>query len=186
MTYEYTTGGKWLELLKEIAPNLARAAVLRDSATATGIGLFGAIQSAGASLRVDVKPANVRNADEIERVISAMGDLPNGGLIITSGSLTQRYRDIIIAAAARHRLPAAFHERAFVAHGGLLSYGADYIDQFRRAAGYVDRILKGEKPSDLPVQAPVKYELVINLKTARTLGLTVPPMLLARADELIE
>ena len=165
---------------------MTRVAVLRDPAIASGIGQFGAIQSAAPSLGVEVSPVNVRDAGEIERAVAAFARSPNGGLIVTASALAIVHRDLIIALAARHKLPAVYFERHFVAGGGLISYGPDLVDQFRRAAGYVDRILKGEKPADLPVQAPTKYELVINLKTAKALGLTVPPSLLARADEVIE
>ena len=152
----------------------------------SGISQFGVIQAVAPSLRVEVNPVNMRDAPEIERAVAAFARAPNGGLIVTASALAQRHRDLIVALAARHKLPAVYFERSFVAAGGLISYGADQIDQFRRAAGYVDRILKGEKPADLPVQAPTKYELVINLKTAKALGLTIPPSVLARADEVIE
>ena len=178
--------GKWLELLKEIAPGVTRAAVLRDPAIPSGIGQFAAIQAVAPSLGVEVSPVNVRDAGEIERAVTAFARSPNGGLIVTASALACVHRDLIITLAARHKLPAVYSERFFVAAGGLISYGPDLVDQYRRAAGYVDRILKGEKPADLPVQAPTKYELVINLKTAKALGLTVPPTLLARADEVIE
>ena len=186
MNFEYSMGGKWLELLKQIAPGVTRVAVLRDPATASGTGQFGAIQAVAPSLRVEVNPVNVRDAGEIERAVAAFARSPNGGLIVTASGLAQLHRDLIVTLAARHKLPAVYFERFFVAAGGLISYGADFVDQYRRAAGYVDRILKGEKPADLPVQAPTKYELVINLKTAKALGLDVPPSLLARADEVIE
>jgi putative ABC transport system substrate-binding protein len=186
MNFEYSIGGKWLELLKEIAPGVTRAAVLRNPATPTGPAQFGVIQAVAPSLRVEVNPINVRDAGEIERDIAAFARASTGGLIVTAGSSASLHRDLIIALAARHKLPAVYFERVFVAAGGLISYGPDYIDQFRRAAGYVDRILKGEKPAGLPVQAPTKYEMTINLKTAKALGLTVPPSLLARADEVIE
>ena len=178
--------GKWLELLKQIAPGVTRVAVLRDPAKASGTGQFAAIQAVAPSLRVEVSPVNMRDAGEIERAVAAFARSPNGGLIVTASALAQLHRDLIITLAARHKLPAVYYQRFFVAAGGLISYGPDYIDQYRRAAGYVDRILKGEKPADLPVQAPTKYELVINLKTAKALGLDVPPTLLARADEVIE
>jgi putative ABC transport system substrate-binding protein len=178
--------GKWLELLKEIAPRVTRAAVLRDPAITAGIGQWGAIQSAAPSLGMEVSPVNVRDAGEIERAITTFARSSNGSLIVTGSALAAIHRDLIITLAARHELPAVYFERAFVAAGGLISYGADLLDQHRRAAAYVDRILKGEKPSDLPVQAPTKYGLVINLKTAKALGLTMPPTLLARADEVIE
>jgi putative tryptophan/tyrosine transport system substrate-binding protein len=184
--FEYSLTGKWLELLKQIAPGVTRAAVLRDPAISTGIGQFGAIQAVAPSLGMEVTPVNVRDAGEIERAIAAFARPSNGGLIVTVSALVVIHRDLIIALAARHKLPAVFYERNFVAGGGLISYGPDYLDEFRRAAGYVDRILKGEKPADLPVQGPTKYKLVINLKTAKTLGLTMPPTLLATADEVIE
>jgi putative tryptophan/tyrosine transport system substrate-binding protein len=186
MNFEYSMGGKWLELLKQIAPGVTRVAVLRYAATPSGVGQFGIIQSVAPSLRVEVTPVNMRDAPEIERAVAAFARAPNGGLIVTASPLAQRHRDVIAALAARHKLPAVYFERSFVAAGGLISYGADQIDQFRRAAGYVDRILKGEKPADLPVQAATKYQLVINLKTAKALGLTIPPSVLARADEVIE
>ena len=184
--FEYGMSGKWLELLKEIAPRVTRAAVLRDPAIAAGIGQFGAIQAVAPSFGVEVSPVDVRDAGEIERAVAAFARCSNGGLIVTASALAIVHRDLIIALAARHRLPAVYFARYFVTGGGLISYGPDFIDQYRRAAGYVDRILKGEKPADLPVQAPTKYELVINLKTAKALGLDVPPTLLARADEVIE
>ena len=186
ITFEYGLSGKWLELLKEIAPGVTRAAVLRDPAIAAGIGQFGAIQAVAPSLGVEVSPVNVRDAGEIERAVAAFARASNGGLIVTASALAVVHRDLIITLAARHKLPAVYSDRYFVTAGGLISYGPDLIDQYRRAAGYVDRILKGEKPADLPVQAPTKYELVINLKTAKALGLDVPPSLLARADEVIE
>jgi putative ABC transport system substrate-binding protein len=183
--FEYSLSGKWLELLKEIAPRMTRAAVLRDP-TLTGVGQFAAIQGAAPSLRVEVSPLGVRDPGEIERAVAAFAREPNGGLIVTTGALTIVHRELIIGLAARHQLPAVYSARYFVTGGGLISYGPDRVDMYRRSAGYVDRILKGEKPADLPVQAPVKYELVINLKTAKALGLDVPPMLLARADAVIE
>jgi len=186
IAYEYGLSGKWLEVLKEIAPGVTRAAVIRDPALASGPGQFAAIQSIAPSLGVEVSPVNVRDAGEIERAITAFAHSPNGGLIVTGSALVGLHRHLIIALAARHRLPAVYIERFFVTAGGLISYGPDFLDQFRRAAGYVDRILKGEKPADLPVQQPTKYELVINLKTAKALGLDIPPTLLARADEVIE
>jgi putative tryptophan/tyrosine transport system substrate-binding protein len=185
-SFEYGNSGKWLELLKEIAPSVTRVAVLRDSAIAAGIGQFGAIQSAAPSLGVEVSPVNVHDAGEMERAFAAFARSPNGGLIVTSSSLAFIHHELIIMLAARHKLPAVYNNRFFVTSGGLVSYGPDRIDQFRRAAGYVDHILKGEKPADLPVQAPTKYELVINLKAAKALGLSIPPSLLARADEVIE
>jgi putative ABC transport system substrate-binding protein len=186
MQFEYGLSGKWLELLKEIAPGLTRAIVLWDPAITAGIGQFAIIQSVATSAGVDVKPVNVRDAGEIERAITAFARSPNGGLIVTASALSLVHRDLIIALAARHKLPAVYFERGFVANGGLISYGADFIEQYRRAAGYVDRILNGEKPADLPVHAPTKYELVINLKTTKALGLTMPPSVFARADEVIE
>jgi putative ABC transport system substrate-binding protein len=184
--FEYGLGAKWLELLKQIAPSVTRAAVLRDPTVAAGIGQFGAIQTAAPLLGVEVSPVNVRDAEEIERAVTAFARASNGGLIVPGSALVGVHRDLIIALAAQHKLPAAYANRLYVAAGGLISYGVDTFDQYRRAAGYVDRILKGEKPADLPVQAPTKYELVINLKTAKALGLDVPPTLLARADEVIE
>ena len=184
--FEYSISGKWLEVLKEIAPSVTRAAVFRDPTQGGGTSQFAVIQAVAPSLRVEVNPVNMRDAGEIERAIAAFAGSANAGLIMTSGPRSRVHRDLIITLAARHKLPAVYTERSFVAAGGLISYGADFTDQYRRAAGYVDRILKGEKPADLPVQAPTKYELVINLKTAKALGLTVPQTLLARADEVIE
>jgi putative ABC transport system substrate-binding protein len=184
--YEYGLSGKWLELLKEIAPGVTRVAVLRDPAITGGTGQWGAIQSVAPSFGVELSPVSVRDAREIERAVTAFAQSSNGGLIVTGSALAVVHRDLIIALAARHKLPAVYVSRYFVTDGGLISYGADSIDPYRRAAGYVDRILKGEKPADLPVQTPTKYELVINLKTAKTLGLDVPATLLARADEVIE
>ena len=161
-------------------------AVLRDAASPSGTGQFAAIQAVAPSLRVEVTPVNMRDAGEIERAVAAFARSPNGGLILTASALAQRHRNLIVTLAARHKLPAVYPERSFVAAGGLISYGSDRIDQFRQAAGYVDRILKGEKPADLPVQAPTKYETVINLKTAKAIGLTIPPSVLARANEVIE
>jgi len=186
MMFEYSLCGKWPELLKEIAPGVTRAAVLRDAAIPAGIGQFAVIQSVAPSLGVEVSPVNVRDAAEIERDVAAFARSANGGLIVTASALSVVHRDLIIALAARHKLPAVYFERFWVASGGLISYGPNFLDQFRRAAGYVDRILKGEKPADLPVQVPTKYELVINLKTAKALGLEIPPTVLARADEVIE
>jgi putative tryptophan/tyrosine transport system substrate-binding protein len=186
MNFEYSIGGKWLELLKQMAPGVTRAAVLRDPAIASGIGQFGAVQAVAPSLRVELSPVDVRDAPEIERAVTAFAGIENGGLVVTASPSGTVHRELIIALAARHKLPAVYFDRFFVKSGGLMSYGPDLLDQYRRAAGYVDRILKGEKPADLPVQAPTKYELVINLKTAKALGLTVPPTLLARADEVIE
>jgi ABC-type uncharacterized transport system substrate-binding protein len=184
--FEYGISGKWLELLKEIAPGVTRAAVIRDPAITAGIGQWGAIQSAAPSLGLAVHPVNVRDAGEIERAVAAFARTPNGGLIVTGSGLAVVHRDLIITLAARHKLPAVYYDPYFAAAGGLIAYGPDILDQFRRAAGYVDRILKGEKPADLPVQAPTKYALMINLKTAKALGIEVPPTLLARADEVIE
>ena len=183
--FEYSISTKWLELLKEIAPKVRRVAVLRDAAN-SGTGQFGALQSVAPSMGVELTPINVREASEIEHTITSFARSPNGGLIQTGSSLAAAHRQLIITLAARHKLPAVYSTRFFVKAGGLISYGPDFIDQFRQAAGYVDRNLKGEKPADMPVQAPTKYELVINLKTAKALGLTVPPTLLARADEVIE
>jgi putative tryptophan/tyrosine transport system substrate-binding protein len=186
LAFEYGLSGKWLEVLKQIAPEVKRVAVLRDATIASGIGQFGAIQSAAPSLGMEASPVNVRDVGDIERDIAAFARSSNGGAVVTGSPEALRHRDLIITLAARHRLPAVYAYRSFVSEGGLISYGPDFVDQYRRAAGYVDRILKGEKPADLPVQAPTKYELVINMKTARALGLDVPPMLLARADEVIE
>ena len=183
---EYGMSGKWLELLKEVAPRVTRAAVLRDPANPSGTEQLGAIMAVAPPLGVELTPVGVREAGEIERAITAFTRFSNGGLIITSSILTEVHRDLLITLAARHKLPAVYYRRLFVAGGGLISYGPDIVDQFRRAAGYVDRILKGEKPAHLPVQAPTKYELAINLKTAKALGLNVRPTLLARADEVIE
>jgi ABC-type uncharacterized transport system substrate-binding protein len=186
MISEYSMAGKWLELLKEIAPSVTRAAVIRDATNPSGIAQFGVIQAMAPSLRVEVNQINTRDAPDLERDVEAFARAPNGGLVITASGVAIRYRELIIALAARLKLPAVYFANFFVASGGLISYGADLIDQYRRAAGYVDRILKGEKAADLPVQAATKYELAINLKTARALGLEVPPTLLARADEVIE
>ena len=186
MTIEYTIGGKWLELLQEIAPSLTRAAVLRDPVQGSGNSLFAVIQAMAPSLRMEVKPISTHDAPEIERTVAAFAGSPNGGLIVTAGAAATIHRALIIGLAAQYKLPAIYFERRFVTARGLVSYGPDYIDQFRRAASYVDRILKGEKASDLPVQAPTKFELVINLKTARALGLDISQTLLARADEVIE
>jgi putative ABC transport system substrate-binding protein len=184
--FEYGLSGKWLELLKEIAPQVTRVAVLRDPDISAGIGQWGAIQTAAPTLGLDVRPLNVRDNAEIERDITAFARSPNSALIVTASALSAVYSDLIIALADRYKLPAVYFLRRFVTQGGLISYGPDIIEQYRQAAGYVDRILRGEKPSDLPVQAPTKYELVINLKTAKALGLDVPATLLARADEVIE
>jgi len=184
--YEYGMSGKWLELLKEIAPSVTRAAVLRDPAVVSGIGQFGAIQAVAPSLGMELSPVDVRDASEIERGVTAFARRSNGGLIVTGTPLAFVHRDLIISLANQHRLPSVYWHRRFVPSGGLVSYGPDTIDPFRRAAGYVDRILKGEKPADLPVQAPTKYDLVVNLKTAKALGLDLPASVLARADEVIE
>jgi putative ABC transport system substrate-binding protein len=178
--------GKWLELLKEIAPGVRRAAVLRDPAVASGIGQFGAVQIVAPALGVELTPVDLRDAAEIERAVTAFARSPDGGLIVTGAALGIVHRRLITTLAARHKLPAVFPTRFYAADGGLIAYGPDQVDQFRRVAGYVDRIFKGEQPADLPVQAPTKYQLVINLKTAKALGLDVPPTLLARADEVIE
>jgi putative ABC transport system substrate-binding protein len=185
-SFAYEIGGKWLGLLKEIAPLVTRVAVIRDSAISAGVGQWSAIQTAAPSFGMEATPINLTIASELERAISEFAHPGNGGLIVTSSGLAISYRDLIVTQAARQRLPAVYYSRGFVSVGGLISYGSDRIDQFRNAAGYVDRILKGEKPADLPVQAPTKYELVINLKTAKALGLAVPASLLATADEVIE
>jgi putative ABC transport system substrate-binding protein len=184
--FEYAMSGKWLELLKEITPRVAWVGVLRDRAIAAGTGQFGAMQAAAASFGVELSPIGVRDADEIERAITAFARSPNSGMILTASAYSLQHRKLIITLVLRHKLPTVHFLRDFVADGGLISYGSDTIDLHRRAASYVERILKGEKPADLPVQAPTKYQLVINLKTAKTLGLTVPDALLARADEVIE
>ena len=186
MLFEYSISGKWLELLKQIAPSVSRVAVLGDSSTSTGPAQFGVIQAVAPMLRVEVNAFNKRDADEIERTITTFAQSPNGGLIITPGGPAFTHHDLIIGLAARYKLPAVYFERLFVVAGGLLSYGPDRIDMYRRAAGYVDRILKGEKPADMPVQAPTKYQLVINLRTAKALGLDVPLHLQQAADEVIE
>jgi putative tryptophan/tyrosine transport system substrate-binding protein len=186
MIFEYSLSGKWLELLKEIAPRLMRAAVLRDSANPAGIAQFGAIQAVAQSLGVELRPVDTRDAGEIERSIASFARAANGGLIVTPSASVSAHHDLIVMLAARYKLPAVYTSRPMVIGGGLICYGPDIGDQFRQAAGYVDRILKGEKPADLPVQAPTKHELVINLKTAKALGLTVPETLLARANEVIE
>jgi putative ABC transport system substrate-binding protein len=183
---EFVTAGKFLELLKEIAPGVTRAAVTRDPGNIAGAAQFAAIQTVASSFGIELRPFDVRDADEIERSVTAFARQPNGGLIVTSSAPAQIHRDLIIKLAARHRLPAVYPLRFYVAGGGLISYGIHVVDQYRRAAGYIDRILKGEKPADLPVQAPVKYELAINLKTAKALGLDIPATVLARADEVIE
>jgi len=184
--FEYGISVKWLELLKQIVPNVTRAAVLRDPALTSGTAQLASIQGVAPSFGVELSPVNVHDAGEIERAVSAFARVSNGGLIVVANPLTTINRELIIALAARHRLPAVYPFRFFVTSGGLISYGPDIIDQYRRAAGYVDRILKGEKPADLPVQAPTKFELVINLKTAKALGLQIPDRLLALADEVIE
>jgi putative ABC transport system substrate-binding protein len=186
VSFEYSISGKWLQLLKEIAPGVTRVAVLRDPSIAAGPAQFAAIQAVAPSLGLELRPVDVRDEGEIERAITAFAQSPNSGLIVTGSVHATSHRDLIIALAARHRLPAVYFAQYWAAAGGLISYGPDFLDQFRRAAGYVDRILKGEKPGDLPLQAPTKYELVVNLKTAKALGLTVPPTLLSRADQLIE
>jgi len=187
MVFDYGLSGKWLELLKEIAPGVKRVAVLRDTiANVTGLAQLGIIQAMAPSLRVEASPVNLLDAGAIERAVAAFAHTPDGGLILTASGAAIRHRELVITLAARHKLPAVYWERFFVTAGGLLSYGPDLIDNYRRAAAYVDRILKGEKPANLPVQAPTKYELAINLKTAKALGLEVPPTLLARADEVIE
>jgi ABC-type uncharacterized transport system substrate-binding protein len=184
--FEYGMSGKWLELLKEIAPRVTRAAVIRDAAIASGTGQWGALQSVAPSFGVELSPVNMSDAGEIERAVAAFARSPNGGMILAASTLAVIHRELIITLAERYRLPAVYSSRYFVTGGGLISYGPDSIDPQRRAAGYVDRILKGEKPADLPVQAPTKYELAINLKTAKTLGLDVPTSLIARANEVIE
>jgi ABC-type uncharacterized transport system substrate-binding protein len=186
LLFEYGIAGKWLELLKQIAPALTRAAVIRDPAISAGVGQWAVIEAMAASMGVELSPVNLRDAGGIERDFAALLRSPIGGLIVTATPLATQHRELIIRLAADHKLPAVYYERYFVAGGGLISYGPYIIDQYRRAAGYVDRILKGEKPADLPVQAPTKYELAINLKTAMALGIAVPPTLLARADEVIE
>ena len=186
MTYEYSLSGKWVELLKQIAPSVTRAAVVREPTLSTGLGQFAAIQAVAQSLGLDITPVTVRDAGEIERTITTFARSPNGGLVLTASVVVSRHRDLIIMLAGRHKLPAVYYERFLVAAGGLISYGPDFFDQYRLAAGHVDRILRGEKPADLPVQAPTKFRLTINLKTAKALGLEVPPTLLATADEVIE
>ena len=186
MTTDFSLSGKWLELLKEIFPAVTRAAVLRDTEIGTGTSQFAVIQALAPSIRIEVNPINMRNAGEIEREVATFARTAYSGLVVVAGGAAQRHRNLIIRLANSHKLPAVYFDRHFVTDGGLMSYGPDMVDQYRRAAGYVDRILKGEKPADLPVQAPTKYELVINLKTAKALGLEVPPSLFARADEVIE
>jgi putative ABC transport system substrate-binding protein len=184
--FEYSLSGKWLELLKEIAPGVTRAAVLRDPVTTAGVGQFAVIQSVASSIGLDVRPVNVRDAGEIERAVRATAPSPNAGLVVTASASSLVHSALIITLAERHKLPAVYPRRSFVAAGGLICYGFDALDQVRQAAGYIDRILKGDKPADLPVQAPTKYELAINLRTAKALGIDVPATLLARADEVIE
>jgi putative tryptophan/tyrosine transport system substrate-binding protein len=186
LSFEYGLSGKWLELLKQIAPTVTRVAVLRDAAIPSGTGQWGAIQSVAPSFGVELRAMDVHDTGEIERTITAFAQTPNGGMILTASAFSILYRNLFITLAARNKLPAVYFQRGFIADGGLVSYGPDTIDVHRRAATYVDRILKGEKPADLPVQAPTKYEVVINLKTAKALGLEVPATLLARADEVIE
>jgi putative ABC transport system substrate-binding protein len=186
MISEYSMGGKWLELLKEIAPDVTRVAVLRDPTNSAAIAQFGVIQAMALPLRVEVSPIDVRDAVEIERAVTAFARSAHGGLIATSSGASALHHALVIALAAKHKLPTVYYERFFVAAGGLISYGPDYVDQYRKAAHYVDRILKGEKPADLPVQAPTKYQTILNLKTAKALGIEVPETLLARADEVIE
>jgi len=186
MVYDYSFGGKWLDFLKQIAPNITRVAVFRDDTNPAGIGQFAAVQAMATSAGLQVTPVSVGNSDEIASAVEAFARSPNGGAIMTGGAMVTGHRDLILKLIARYKLPAIYNDRYEVANGGLISYGPDFIDMYRRAAGYVDRILKGEKPGDLPVQAPTKYELVINLKTAKALDLSVPQSLLARADEVIE
>jgi putative ABC transport system substrate-binding protein len=184
--FEYSMGAKWLELLKEIAPSVTRVAVIRDSDLSIGAGQFSAVQTVAPSLGIEARPVNVRDPDEIERVIGAFARSGNGGIIVTGSGLATVHRHVLVSLASRHNLPAVYFERYFVTAGGLSSYGTSVVEQHRLAAGYIDRILKGEKPADLPVQAPNKYELVVNLKTAKALGLEMPMTVLARADEVIE
>src|SRR5262249_2626475 len=186
VSFEWSISGKWLELLKEIAPGVTRAVVLRDAELGSGASQFAVLRAVALSVGVEVNPVNGGGAAEIARAAGAFARAPNGGLIAPGGGRIRFHRDLIVKLAARHKLPAVYYDRVFVDSGGLISYGPDYVDQFRRAAGYVDSVLKGEKPANLPVQASTKYDLVLNLKTAKALGLAVPPMLLARADEVIE
>ena len=186
MSTEYSMAAKWLELLKETAPNVTRVAILRDASQGSGTSQFAAIATVAPALNVSVNPINMGDADQITQSIESFARAPDGGLIVTAGAASTRHRDLIVKLAARYKLPTVYYERVFVTAGGLISYGPDYVEQYRRAAGYVDRILKGEKPADLPVQAPTKYELVINLKTAKALGFAVPASVLSRADEVIE
>jgi len=185
-SFEYSIGAKWLELLKTIAPNLTRVAVIRDSDTTACVGQWSAIQTTAPSFGFEAIPLNIQTSSDVERTLTAFARQPLGGLIATSGATAVRHRNLIVRLAAQYRLPAIYYARAFVTAGGLMSFGSDRMEQFRRAAEYVDRILKGEKAADLPVQAPVKYELVLNLKTAKAQGLAVPAALLARADEILE
>jgi putative ABC transport system substrate-binding protein len=186
INFEYGIGAKWLELLKQVVPSLKRAAIVRDPAITAGIGMWGAIQAAAPSLGIEVIPVNFQEGSEMEHALAVFARSSNGGLIVTGSGLAVTNRDLIVSLSARHKLPAVYFERFFVTAGGLASYGADMVEQYRQAAGYVDRILRGEKPADLPVQAPTKYELVLNLKTANALGLEIPPVVLARGDEVIE
>jgi putative ABC transport system substrate-binding protein len=186
LQFEYTLSGKWLGLLKEISPQVNRVAVLRDATLTAGVGQFAVIQSVAPSVEMEVTAIGLRDSNEIERAVAKFAKVPNGGLILTASALSVVHRGLVVALAAQFNLPTIYYRRFFVSAGGLISYGYDVVEQFRGAAGYVDRILKGEKPADLPVQAPTRYEMVINLKTAKALGITVPPMLLARADEVIE
>jgi ABC-type uncharacterized transport system substrate-binding protein len=186
LLYEYSLSGKWLGFLKQIAPGISRVAILRDPSTPSGSGQFAAIQSAASALGVEISPVNMRDADGIESAVAEFARTPNGGIVLTGSGLSILHHELIIKLAARHKLPAVYYERFFAAAGGLISYGADRVELYRRAAGYVDRILRGEKPADLPVQAPTKFELIINLKTAKELGLSVPQGLLAAANEVIE
>jgi putative ABC transport system substrate-binding protein len=186
MNLEYGLGGKWLELLKQIAPSVTRAAIIRDTVNPAGIAVFGIIQTMAPSLGMEVIPINMRDAGEIERSVAVFARVPNGGLVVTPSGPSVLHRNLIVTLAAQYKLPAVYFERTFVAGGGLVSYGADFVDQYQQAATYIDRILKGEKPADLPVQAPTEYKLVLNLKTAKALGLSVPLTLLDRADKVIE
>jgi ABC-type uncharacterized transport system substrate-binding protein len=186
LQFEFSLSGKWLELLKEIAPDTTRVAVLRDPSLTAGVAQFAAIQIVAPAVRVELIPLNVGNAAGIERAIASFAQTANSGLIVTSSPVTAVHRDLIIKLAAQYQLPTVYYERFLATAGGLISYGPDFVEQYRRGADYVDRILRGEKPADLPVQTPTKYEMVINLKTAQALGLTVPPALLVRADEVIE
>jgi len=186
MALEYSVGAKWLELLKTVAPSVTRVAVVRDATISAGLGFFGAIQAVAPSFRVELTPVNLRDAAEIERAVAAFARPANGGLILTGSALSTVHSDLILALANRHKLPAIYNARYLVEKGGLISYGADFVDQYRRAAGYVDRILRGEKPADLPVQAPTKFEMALNLKTAKALGLSISQLLISTADEVIE